>query len=66
MTLEELKQSKDIWVRPEDINGLLGCNAQAIREQAKANVLPFEFFLSGAKQHRVKIKRESFLNFIGG
>lgn len=66
MTLETIKKSTETWVRPEDIAPILGCNPQAIREQAKANVLPFAFYLSGAKQHRIKINRESFLNFMEG
>lgn len=66
MTLENIKKSTEIWVTPNDIAPILGCNPQAIREQAKANTLPFAFYMSGAKQGRIKINRESFLNFMEG
>ena len=66
MTLENIKKSTDTWVTPNDIAPILGCNPQAIREQAKANTLPFAFYMSCAKQGRIKINRESFLNFMEG
>ena len=64
MTLEEMKQSKDILVTPNDIALILGMDPQSIRSMAKSEPqkLGFPVAVVGS---RVKIPRKPFLRFLG-
>ena len=64
MTLEQLQQSKQLFVSPADISSILGCDPQCIRRQAQINPsqLGFPVIVQGS---RVRIPRIPFLRFIG-
>ena len=64
MTLEEIKKSTDLWLTPEDVAPIVGCNAQKIRLTAHDNptLLGFHVTVVGT---RVKIWRKKFLEYIG-
>ena len=64
MTLEEIKRSTELWLTPEDVAPVVGCNPQKIRVTAHENpiLLGFPVTVVGT---RVKIWRKKFLEFIG-
>lgn len=64
MTLEEIRNSDAVFLKPSDISALLECNPQFIREAAKRNpaLLGFPVCVVGT---RTKIPRKPFLDFIG-
>lgn len=64
MTLDELMQSKKLFVNPSDIAPILRCDPQCIRHQARASpsALGFPVIVQGS---RVRIPRIPFLRFIG-
>lgn len=64
MTLEQLQQSKLLFVSPADISEILRCDPQCIRRQAKDNpeVLGFPVLRIGS---RIRIPRIPFLKFLG-
>lgn len=64
MTVEEIRQSDKIFLKPTDIAKILECNPQFIREAARENPeqLGFPVTVVGT---RTKIPRKSFLAYIG-
>lgn len=64
MTVEELKATDSMFVYPQDIAPLLGCDPHKIRVTAKTNprMLGFPVTIVG---RRVKIWRIPFLRYIG-
>lgn len=64
MTLEQLQQSKQLFVAPADISEILRCDPQCIRKQAQTDPsqLGFPVIVQGS---RVRIPRIPFLRFIG-
>jgi hypothetical protein len=64
MTIEQIKASDAVFLRPVDIAAILGCDAQAIRDVAKETPerLGFPVTVMGT---RTKIPRKPFLRFLG-
>ena len=64
MTINDLKNSTAIFVKPADIAPILGCDAQSIRRQAKqdASQLGFPVICLGS---RIRIPRTRFLEYLG-
>ena len=64
MTLEEIKGSDAIFLKPTDIAHILECNPQFIRQAAreKPELLGFPVTVVGT---RTKIPRKAFLAYIG-
>lgn len=64
MTLEEIKNSNELWLTPADVAPVIGCNVNALRMTAHENpaLLGFPVTVVGT---RVKIWRKRFLEFIG-
>lgn len=65
MTLEQIRASDKLWLFPEDVAEVLGCNPQSIREQAHddPSKLGFPTIVVGT---RTRIPRIPFLNYFGG
>lgn len=64
MTLEQLQQSKQLFVSPADVSEILRCDPQCIRKQAQTDPsqLGYPVIVQGS---RVRIPRIPFLRFIG-
>ena len=64
MTLEEIKASRQIFLKPADISGVLQCDPQTIRVTARQSpeLLGFPFTFNG---NRMRIPRIPFLRFLG-
>ena len=64
MTIEEIRQSDEAFLKPADIASLLECNPQYIREQARKDptLLGFPVVVIGS---RTRIPRKPFLQFLG-
>ena len=63
MTIEEMRQSKKVWLSPQDVRDVLhvapyGLNVMAKQQGPQA--LPFECFFIGS---RLKIPRVAFLEW---
>lgn len=65
MTREEICKSAKEMLTPGDICEILECNAQSIRDQARADAskLGFPVVIVGT---RVKIPRDAFLKYLQG
>lgn len=65
MTIQEIEQSNKEMLIPTDIAPILGCDAHAIRLQARDDPkrLGFPVVLVGT---RVKIPKAGFLNYLKG
>ena len=63
MTIEDLIRSELVFVNPADIAGILHCDAQQIRVEARREPcrLGFPVVVVG---HRVRIPREAFLKYL--
>lgn len=64
MTLNEIKASEAIMLKPADVAGVLAADAQSIRLQAREfpEALGFPVICVG---NRTKIPRKPFLRFLG-
>lgn len=64
MTLDEIRTSDKPFLGPADVAGVLGCDAQSIRLQAREfpEALGFPVI---CVRNRVKIPRKPFLRFLG-
>lgn len=64
MTVDEIRASERVLLRPEDIAPVLGCNPQAIRSAARSEpgLLGFPVLVIG---RQTKIPRKPFLAFLG-
>lgn len=64
MTLDEIKKSDAVFLLPSDISEVLDCDAQAIRDIARAEPerLGFPIIRMGT---RTRIPRKAFLKFLG-
>lgn len=64
MTLNEIKASEAIMLKPADVADVLGCDPHSIRVQAREypEFLGFPVIVIGNK---TLIPRKGFLNFIG-
>lgn len=64
MTLEEIKSSEALFLRPQDVAGVMGCDPQYIRIQAreKPAALGFPVTVTG---RRTRIPRIPFLRYLG-
>ena len=65
MTVDEMRASNKRFLTPADVAGVLGCDPQKIRIQARTDPskLGFPVIVMGS---RTRILREQFLSFIGG
>lgn len=61
MKLEDMVCSEKIWLRPEDVAEVEGCNPQSIRVRAREGTLPYKYVRHG---NRTLILRASFLEFM--
>lgn len=61
MTLDEIRASDKDFLIPEDLAGVLGCNPQVIRHEAKNGTLPFPFVRLGT---RTKVPRLPFIRWV--
>lgn len=61
MTLEEIKNSNEIFLTPKDVAPILKCNAQSIRSSSPEE-LGFKIVRIGT---RTKIPRKPFLKWLG-
>lgn len=64
MTIEEIRSSDKLFLRPDDVKKLLRCDAQTLRETAKYDIkrLGFNASLIGDE---LKIPRIPFLEWLG-
>ncbi len=64
MTLDEIKSSNSVFLKPTDIAAILECNPQFIREVARKSpeLLGFPVTVIGT---RTRIPRKPFLAFLG-
>lgn len=64
MTVQEIKASDAIMLKPEDVADVLSCNPHLIRVAARDNpeLLGFPVTRIG---NRTKIPRKAFLRFLG-
>lgn len=64
MTIEQLQQSKQLFVSSADVSEILRCDPQCLRRQAQNNPaqLGFPVIVQGT---RVRIPRIPFLRYIG-
>ena len=62
MTIDEIRQSQENFLTPEDVAGLLEMKAQTLREQARKNPLglPFPVLVTNT---RTRIPRVGFIEF---
>lgn len=63
MTIDEIRESDRMMLRPADIAGLLGVHPYTISIKAREGTLEFPYFRSG---NRTKIPRVPFLNWLEG
>lgn len=63
-TLQEIIDSDQVFLTPEDVSGVLKAHPHSIRTAAKQRpeLLGFEFFFIGT---RMKIPRIPFLRYLG-
>lgn len=64
MTIQEIKNSEDMWLIPADIAEVLECDPNVIRRQAQDDPSKLGFPVT-VLCSRVKINRKGFLRFIG-
>ena len=64
MTIQEMQQSQQMFLRPVDVAGVLECDPQCIRIMARTDraALGFPVVVMG---NRTKIPRVPFLRFMG-
>ena len=65
MTLSEIKASTKPFLTAADVAGVIGCNPETIRWQAKANPALLGFPVTHMKS-RTYIPRKPFLAFVEG
>jgi len=63
MTIDEIRKSDKLLLRPIDVAEALGVHPYTISIKAREGTLEFPFFRSG---NRTKIPRVPFLNWIDG
>lgn len=63
MTMDEIKQSKKVWLTPKDVAKVCGCHPYTISLKARDGTLEFPYMRHG---NRTKIPRIPFITFIEG
>ena len=64
--LDELREMNGLTITPAIAAKFLGCSPQWIREMARTRPEQLGFKVSCPTPHRVKISKESFIQFLGG